>query len=543
MLVSDVAFIQCPVTRPGPKRAITDQFPKLPHTLRCSQCSHYIRWGLTGSAFAGPVLLVGATASSIIAFNGSSFDGKLNLNSASVGGSLFLRDQAEFQEVDLAGADVAGQVEMTGSTFRGLLNMNSISIGKSLLMGDRAEFREVDLRHADIAGPVDMSGSTFRGPLNMDSISVGKSLQMRDQAEFQEVRLAGADITGQVSLNGSSFAGLLDMHSMSIGRDLHMRDGAEFREVVLGGTDIAGQVTMARSTFRGTLSMDSVFVGKSLVMGEQAEFRQVVLIAAEVSDFLDARNSSFRALELTGARIEGTLLLGSRNGTVTWASSNDGDGQPVPPRLSLRNATVGALQDGVDTWPRELQLELEGFTYDRLGGLQTGERSLPHERGSDWYIDWLSRDRFYSPQPYRQLGRILESYGHREMAADILFANRARERAESGPGEFKWWVLSALQFTIGYGYGWGYLRALCWVALFTAAGTLLIRGARNGVGDGRRPGFWYSLDMLLPVIRLNERHYDVDLSNDWRRHYFYVHKLFGYFLVSVIIAGLSGLTE
>ena len=423
------------------------------------ECSHYIRWGLTGSAFAGPVLLVGATASSIIAFNGSSFDGKLNLNSASVGGSLFLRDQAEFQEVDLAGADVAGQVEMTGSTFRGRLNMNSISIGKSLLMGDRAEFREVDLRHADIAGPVDMSGSTFRGPLNMDSISVGKSLQMRDQAEFQEVRLAGADITGQVSLNGSSFAGLLDMHSMSIGRDLHMRDGAEFREVVLGGTDIAGQVTMARSTFRGTLSMDSVFVGKSLVMGEQAEFRQVVLIAAEVSDFLDARNSSFRALELTGARIEGTLLLGSRNGTVTWASSNDGDGQPVPPRLSLRNATVGALQDGVDTWPRELQLELEGFTYDRLGGLQTGERSLPHERGSDWYIDWLSRDRFYSPQPYRQLGRILESYGHREMAADILFANRARERAESGPGEFKWWVLSALQFTIGYGYGWGYLRA------------------------------------------------------------------------------------
>lgn len=56
-------------------------------------------------------------------------------------------------------------------------------------------------------------------------------------------------------------------------------------------------------------------------------------------------------------------------------------------------------------------------------------------------------------------------------------------------------------------------------------------------------GFWYSLDMLLPVIQLRERHYtDVDLIT-WVRYYFYIHKVIGYVLVFFVIAGLSGLAE
>ena len=46
----------------------------------------------------------------------------------------------------------------------------------------------------------------------------------------------------------------------------------------------------------------------------------------------------------------------------------------------------------------------------------------------------------------------------------------------------------------------------------------------------------YSFDMLLPIIRLRESHYQVDLKT-WARYYFYFHKIMGYVLASFLIAG------
>ncbi len=100
-----------------------------------------------------------------------------------------------------------------------------------------------------------------------------------------------------------------------------------------------------------------------------------------------------------------------------------------------------------------------------------------------------------------------------------------------------------LRMTIGYGYGWRYFWALGWVAFFTLLGTGILRWENERLNDSKKLGFWYSFDMLLPIIRLRERHYKVDLSNKWVRSYFYVHKLIGYVLVFFVIAGLAGLTE
>jgi hypothetical protein len=48
--------------------------------------------------------------------------------------------------------------------------------------------------------------------------------------------------------------------------------------------------------------------------------------------------------------------------------------------------------------------------------------------------------------------------------------------------------------------------------------------------------------MLLPIVKLREYHYSVDLKG-WARYYFYVHKLMGYVLASFLIAGIAGLTK
>jgi hypothetical protein len=58
-------------------------------------------------------------------------------------------------------------------------------------------------------------------------------------------------------------------------------------------------------------------------------------------------------------------------------------------------------------------------------------------------------------------------------------------------------------------------------------------------------GIAYSVDMLLPIIKLRECHYDIDFEGQFRpaRYYFYFHKFMGYVLASFLVAGLSGLTK
>ena len=128
------------------------------------------------------------------------------------------------------------------------------------------------------------------------------------------------------------------------------------------------------------------------------------------------------------------------------------------------------------------------------------------------------------------------------MANDILFAGRVEERKELA-FSFRWLFLWVLQVTIGYGYGWRDFWALGWVAFFTVFGACVLRWKDEIDNDGANLGFWYSLDMLLPIIHLREKHYDLDLNTEVAQRYKYIHKMVGYILMFFVIAGLSGLTE
>ena len=98
-------------------------------------------------------------------------------------------------------------------------------------------------------------------------------------------------------------------------------------------------------------------------------------------------------------------------------------------KLILRNAQVGALQDLPEAWPDHL--ELDGFTYQRLGGFAaTGENDRA-TRPVSWLKKWLQKQESYSPQPYEQLASVLRKAGYMSMARDILYL--ARERERSGP--------------------------------------------------------------------------------------------------------------
>ena len=459
-------------------------------------------------AYLQGVRLVGLKVGGQLAMDSSKFKGKLNMNSVYIGGSLIMRN-ARFKEVDLSVSKVIDQLEMTGSKFEGKLNMNVVSIGSRLIMKN-AQFKEVGLAASKVGVQLEIDGSEFDGKLNMGSTTIGGNFFFRN-ARFKEVHLVASKVGIQLEMGDSKFNGNLNMNSVSIGGDLIMKN-VQFREVDLKGLEIGDQLEVGRSKFEGPLNMDFASIGGNLFLRNATFHKQVRLMFILVRSNLDVRGSTLKELDLSGAQIGGEFWLGQWGPKKTkWKGSF--------PKLVLRNTSVGALQDTEDSWPDNLEREFEGFIYQRLGGFGVDEKETPFQRSSEWFINWLERDKSYSPQPYLQLASVLRAAGYEDKADDILYANRERQRNLPETSQGRWFLLSLLKETIGYGYGLGYFHALRWVLGLVLLGAFFlrineeghIRETQNG-NKIERLGLWYSLDMLLPVIRLRQEHYEVDLE-------------------------------
>jgi hypothetical protein len=158
----------------------------------------------------------------------------------------------------------------------------------------------------------------------------------------------------------------------------------------------------------------------------------------------------------------------------------------------LRNAHVSALQDrwrdsSNNSWPKEL--ELEGFTFDRLGGLfGTGKEADMMARPSRCYVEWLGKDAGSSPQPYEHLAGLFRRAGEPGKANDLLYAAREQRRRlalskvdsrghRKDREVFEGVGLELLRLTIGYGLGNRYFRVLWWVGGLTFLGMFVLIAA------------------------------------------------------------------
>lgn len=508
--------------------------------------------------FQKEVNLMGAVVKEVLNLQGSVFEESVNLSIIKVEGGLYLHGGAQFGDlvlerarlgdpVDMSGSSFSGNVsfraarvdgnlEMQGSTFSGTLTMESLQVERHLYMHGGAQFGVVNLRGARVGGQLAMSSSTFAGELDMDRLQVKENLFMHGGAQFGDVYLRGVRVGGQFVMIDSTFDGILDMDSLQVESYLLMR-GARFGTVDLRHARVGSNLELDGAILKGKLGMDSLQVGASLFFRGAAEFRGGIdLISAEVGGDLILSGGEFGPVDFTATRVKGDLILASESLSLPrWRDDA---------HLDLRNAAVGAIQDRIagkaDAWPKSVQLN--GFTYERLGGVGDAEKESDlARRESAWFVDWLSRDPTYSPQPYEQLARVLRESGQISEAYDVLYAGRERERRQTLGLERV--GLELLRATIGYGYGVRYFRALLWVAAFVVLGVLVLRFS----GEGRRNhmpwGIAFSLDMLLPIIRLRDYHYNKVELQGWVRYYFYAHKIMGYVLASFLIAGLAGLTQ
>jgi hypothetical protein len=163
---------------------------------------------------------------------------------------------------------------------------------------------------------------------------------------------------------------------------------------------------------------------------------------------------------------------------------------------------------------------------------------------SEW-LDWLGKDRSESPQPYQQFAAISRGMGDPELANEALYLKSEKDRNDAkGLEQIR---LSTLKYTIGYGIGTGYFRALWWMMFFAGLGGLILLWQRE---IRRKHGwawcFMASLDEILPVVDLDKNVPGVinrELKGKRRLWYFYFHRIVAYVLFFFVLAGLTGLTQ
>jgi hypothetical protein len=406
--------------------------------------------------------------------------------------------------------------------YREALSYHGVHIVGAIFAG------KLDLTDAALDQPLRIEKSRFKVPPDFTHLNALRGLSLSGSSFIcgpdGRVSLQSAYVGGHLDLEGTWFACTLDMGHIRVDGALNLNrlvdskseHNSEYTNVVLSNSWIREKVSLEGAQITGTLDMVGIQVVSNVVMRDCGDFGTVKLSNAKIGGDLDVTTSTLASLDLTGARVEGEFKIG-------------GGGWTGAAKLNLRHAAVGSvLSTEPAAWPGNM--EIVDFTYNRVGGFWGTTDSMVSQ-----FETWLKGQ---PRQPYEQLGKVLEKEGYLDESADILYAGRQAERSRASGLTWVW--LSMQNAFIGYGYRKWW--SLWWIAGFVVVGVGVFHTTPEAKAYKMPLGIAYSFDMLLPVIRLREKHYRIDLKR-WQRYYFYFHKVMGYVLTSFVIAGLSGLTK
>ena len=418
----------------------------LADALALSNATLDFEFAIERSDFEGNVDLHGFTDKADVSFSGSRFKSLINLDGSKFGGNLSFNDGAEaaylsmvrttiggsaifdtlsiargldlerisvahnlsmravkIPGVDLLGASIAGDVTFRDATITGWAWLENLNVGSDLFM-EKTHFARTDLPGATIGGNLVMTATNVAGPLNMKGIKIGGDLLMDGSAKFQSISMPDADVAYNLHLGNAHVSGPLSLTGAHIGHLLSLGPSADFADDVSAGyTHIDGAAVLSQSHFAKNVDFDGAVIGESLVIADDASIAGSLQVTfARIGANVDFTAGSFNSVDLTGTTIGAEVRLASKGyASIEWGPKA---------RLTLRNVSAKALQDLPDAWPTEL--DLEGFTYQQLGGYrESGGSEDVAARDAQSFIDWLAKQPQYSPQPYRTLADVLARLG------------------------------------------------------------------------------------------------------------------------------------
>lgn len=404
----------------------------------------------------------------------------------------------------------------------------------------------------------------------------------------QDLSLNGV-IDGGVSIVDSTVGNLyLDGAQIKGGVRITNEEQGHEDVISLAGAKVEGQVTLG--PFRAPLptTVDARgLVADSLELWSPLSARELDLDSIDVRTLWVGSyggKSPTDSLRLTNANIKDTFnLVGvglenlTANGMKVGSRTVIGRGAWVRNRLDLSSASLGSFEYTVrakDTaagahkpqnrqpdWPKVMAIN--GVDFKSLsvvlahspGGSTREPDLMPSgiQPADNLNLEFLDHSDFYQPA-FVSYQKILESSGQNELADRVneaMHKQLRREMLRDGAGIGGLLKGAFTAFTdefqgLFFGYGRTVLEPLVWSLVFIGLGAVIFAKERNMEAPEPEKaavysGFWYSLEMFLPVVDLGvAKGWRPRANPRWRLWYARIHQLAGWILIPVAIGVLTG---
>lgn len=475
---------------------------------------------------------------------------------------------------------------------------------------DHVDPKGIQVHAARVTGELNLSYGLIPFPLTLwrsalthdaSLVSVEILELIFDGSWVQALNFERARVTGSVFLrNGFRAQGIVRLLNTQIGGNLECDRGAF--------------INPPKKNFPGSgiaLYADGISIEGSVFLrnGFRAE-GEVRLLGAQIGGTLECQDGAFinplkkkpdgSTLEASGwalsanrARVKGKVFLSDSfeaEGTIDLRGARTEDalnclkGIFKAATLDLRDASAHSIMDDDKSWPNQGNLYLDGLVYERISEGPTEARTR---------LRWLELQSEFTPQPSRQLAKVLMETGDDRGAHWVLFQMERRRRAQEmerfrrvhqdhgllvrlrcaiwSRAVSLWNGLVAL--TIGYGYypGWAFV----WLLLLAALGWGVFRlgyaaGAMAPTDKDaysffveqcrkqhcqppeyyeRFHAFVYSLENSVPLVKLGpEEKWQPDpvgpvMWPGFLRWFRWGQICFGWFLTTLFVAGVSGIVR
>ena len=507
---------------------------------------------LRGATVVGPFDLTGGTAAQPLVCEGCAFDTELSFVDGSVRTIRILDSELPGLDgtrlrldgiLDLTGSSIAGCVRLEHAKVSGQLRMRAARAGAGaeavaatgLSVDGDVDCSDLEARggltftSATVAGTLGLAGAHITSPggraLVLSYATIGGKLECRNLTVEGETRANNCRVGAHLSMTAARldnpggvafFAGGLGVAGGAFFRDGFSATG-EFRLI---GAHLAANLTLAGGIFDnpGGVAVNLEGAVVDSVYGDGLTCRgQWSMIGARIGGDVSLARAVLesgegpRCLNAERAQIDGTLVLQEAKALG---------------EVNLRHAVIGVLHDDPAAWPNHLYLD--GLTYQGLyPRLPAGQR-----------LSWLARDPGgHQPQPYEQLAAHYTAIGQPGQARDVLYARERIQRQGKGHVSRTWGLLQDI--TVGYGYR--PRRALGWLALVLAAGSIVFSIAPPPVlAAGSAPhfeGVVYTLDLMLPVVNLGQKYaFNPGGAEQWLSYFLIAA---GWTLATTVAAGLA----
>jgi len=480
--------------------------------------------------------IVDSTVRSVLMTRKTKIKGKLDLSGSKIGGGLVISDVRVDGDVVLNYLRV-DRVRLSKGTFAQAVNAEHAHIEKQFLINAATEIT------GDFQGE-HLHAADFR----VENAKLSKSFTL-SRAKIGTLRFADVSTVdpncAQCNLNlwdaNVLHLGYRGSHGMKIlagngrfhtfiasGGAIPKFDCSDclVEQYMLLASKMTGRTSLAGADIKGTLAFSegnhrACWAAPAVL--DLSELRTDV-ISANASDLVQLSKPVPDKSDCTDA--SQSVSLGT---------------SPVPTLLTgarYRAITPARLYESASNSPKHKPVPLVGLPSERLVELIKSGRTAGLSDG-------------YDPQPYEELAEALTRAGENEKARDLRIAKIDDRLANTEVGFVRrlfYWTYRVISR-----YGFENERAALIFGGLLAVGMAIHLYGRKDVlvklGNLKASGslvglvvysLWFSVDRAIPPLHLDPHMHEMRGQHWFVQHYFYFHRVFGTYLISVFAAGAAG---